>query len=270
MSSQIECVLAFRALHAPGHILVLPNAWDAASARLAEDCGAAAIATSSASLAWCHGYADGQAIPRETMLAAVKEIVRVVHLPVSVDSEAGFSDDPGEVADWVAALVKEGAAGINLEDGKSPPELLAAKIAAIKQRLKAMNADVFINARTDVFLHKLVVPEAAMAEAITRGLRYARAGADGNFVPAMTDPAQIREVASAVALPLNALTSKGLPPVSELKTAGVRRVSSGAGPARAAYGAMQRATKRLLNDGQYDEMFGSAVDCPNFNALMSR
>jgi len=270
MPSQTERVSAFRALHAPGKLLALPNAWDAASARLSEDCGAAAIATSSASLAWCHGYADGESIPKETMLAAVREIIRVVRAPVSVDCEAGFSAEPGEVADWVAALVKEGAVGINLEDGKSPPELLAAKIAAIKQRLKATNADVFINARTDVFLHKLVVPEMAVAESIARGIRYKAAGADGFFVPFITDIGQIRDVVRGVDLPLNVLIRPTLPPVAALKAAGVRRAGAGSDTARAAYGALRRAVKQLLDEGRYDVMSAEAEGLPNMNVLLTR
>ena len=239
----------FRALHNDGGILVLPNAWDAASARLAEECGAKAIATSSAAVAWAHGYPDGEALPTAVLLAATAEIVRVVNVPVSVDSEAGFSSNPETVADFIMALARAGVVGINLEDGKSPPELLAAKIAAIKIACEREGMDIFVNARTDVVLQNLVPREDVVREAIARGEIYLDADADGLFVPALTDLAAMRAIAEAVDLPLNVLIWTGLPPVSELKTAGVRRLSAGAGTSRAAYGAARRAMKEMLEQG---------------------
>ena len=267
MSPQRESIEKFRAQHAPGKLLILPNAWDAASARAAEDAGAEAIATSSAALAWCHGYPDGEAVPPTTLIAAIREIGRVVKVPVSVDSEGGYSSDPAGAASFVAALIDVGAAGINLEDGSAPPDLLAAKIKAIKSGAKAKGADIFINARADVYLRNLVSDDAKLAEAIRRGHLYRDAGADGLFVPALNDLAGIREVARAVDLPLNSLVQKALPPVATLKAAGVRRVSAGAGISRAAYGAAMRATKMLLDEGKYDAIFASSGDCPEFNRL---
>src|ERR1041384_6073530 len=116
MTTQSERLSQFRALHGPGRILVLQNAWDAASARMAQELGAEAIATSSAAVAWCHGYADREHMPTATALAATREIVRVVTVPVSVDSEGGYSDDPAKVSAHVLALIEAGAVGINLED----------------------------------------------------------------------------------------------------------------------------------------------------------
>lgn len=257
----------FHALHQPGQILVLANCWDAASARLAEECGAKAIATSSASMAWCHGYADGQALPKDVFLAAVREITGAVRLPVSVDSEAGFSDDPDEVVRFVGALVDAGAVGINLEDGKRPTTLHAAKIAAVK---KAFGADIFINARTDVYLQKLVTADKAVAESIARGKIYADAGADGLFVPAVLALDEIGQIAKAISLPLNVLALKGIAPVAALKDAGVCRLSTGAGPGRAAYGAAQRVMAELLKDGRYDAMFAEMEGLGNLNALLTR
>jgi len=265
--SQREQVEKFRRLHAPGRLLVLPNAWDAASARLAEQAGAEAIATSSAALAWCNGYADGETMTREVVMAAAHAILRVVRLPVSVDSEAGYSPDPASVADHVSALIDLGAAGINLEDGRGPPELLAAKIRAIKAMAKARNADVFINARCDVYLHNLATGEAALKETLRRGSLYAEAGADGLFVPALNDIAGIRDVVQAVPLPLNILIMRATPPIAELKAAGVRRVSAGALIGRAAYGMAERAVTMLLKEGKPDAIFATSGDCPDFNRL---
>jgi 2-methylisocitrate lyase-like PEP mutase family enzyme len=268
--SNADRAAQFRALHNDGSILVLPNAWDAGSARLAEDCGAKAIATSSAAVCWSHGYADGETMPTAILLAAVVEIVRAVNIPVSVDSEAGFSADPEAVADFVMALARAGAVGINLEDGTAPPDLLAAKIAAIKSACEREGVDVFVNARTDIVLKKLVRPEDAVREAIARGERYLDADADGLFVPALTDLAAMETISQAVDLPLNILTRPGLAPVSELKAAGVRRVSAGAGIGMAALGAARRATKELLEKGRTDAMFAAADGMPNMNTLLTR
>lgn len=151
----------FRALHARGKFLTLPNAWDAASARLVEDCGAQAIATSSAAVAWAHGYPDGEALSTSILLAAVAEILRVVKIPVSVDSEAGYSSDPAKVAEYTNTLIDMGVAGINLEDGTHSPDLTARKIEAIKNAAHRKNSNIFINARADVYLKKLALPDRA-------------------------------------------------------------------------------------------------------------
>ena len=267
MSTQAERLAQFRALHAPGRILVLPNAWDAASARLAQELGAEAVATSSAAVAWCHGYPDGDILPNETALTAVKEIVRVISVPLSVDGEGGYSNDPGRVAGFVLKLIELGAAGINLEDGNSPPEVLCQKVASIKHAAKANGADVFVNARCDVYLHNLVPDDAKLAETIRRGKLYRDSGADGLFAPAMHDLKEIGEVVRAIDLPLNILAMKIVRPVAELKSAGVRRLSIGAITARAAYGAALRGVTALLKDGKYDRLFETSGDCPNFNAL---
>jgi 2-methylisocitrate lyase-like PEP mutase family enzyme len=269
-ATQNQSAAAFRAAHAAGSVLVLPNAWDVASARIAEDCGAKAIATSSAAVAWAHGYPDGEKLSKEALLALVADIVRVVKVPVSADSEAGFSAEPADAAAFVVALARAGAVGINLEDGTAPPELLAAKIAAIKKACAREGFDVFVNARTDVYLKSLVPAERAVEETLARGALFRDAGADGFFVPALVETAPMRAIVDAIALPLNVLIWSKLPPVAALKEAGVRRVSAGAGTARAAYGALRRAAQDMLELGSYDAMYAEAEGCPNLNALMER
>lgn len=264
-----EKTALFRKLHAPGEILVLPNAWDAASARLVEETGAKAIATSSAAVSWAHGYADGETIPPETLLHAVREIARVIRVPLSVDAEAGLDATPEMVADFVMKLVEAGASGINLEDGNSSPDLLVAKIAAIKAAVKRKGADIYINARADVYLRKLAAPEGPREAMIARGKTYAAAGADGFFAPGVADITDIKAISSAVDLPLNILVWPGLAPIAELKAAGVRRVSAGSGMARAALGALKAATEEMLGAGRYDAMFKSAEGLQNMNALFA-
>ncbi|MGD0143661.1 MAG: isocitrate lyase/phosphoenolpyruvate mutase family protein, partial [Rhizomicrobium sp.] len=191
-------------------------------------------------------------------------------IPVSVDCEAGFSSNPEMVADFVIALARAGAVGINLEDGTAPPDLLAAKIAAIKSACEREGVDVFVNARTDVVLKHLVSPEDAVREAIARGERYLDADADGLFVPALTDLAAMDTIAKAVDLPLNILIRPGLAPVSELKNAGVRRLSAGGGICSAALGAARRAMKEMLEKGRYETLFAESEGLPKMNELFAR
>lgn len=267
-ATQNQMARKFRALHAKGRLLVLPNAWDVASARIAEDAGAEAIATSSAAVAWAHGYADGEHLPKARLLQLVADIVRLAKVPVSADSEGGYSTDVAEVANFVVSLAKAGAVGINLEDGALPPALLVEKIKAIKQACASEGVDVYVNARTDVYLKTLVPADRALEETLARGKLYAQAGADGFFVPWVGGIDAIARIAATIDLPLNALTFKALPPVVALKDAGVRRLSAGAGPARAAYGATRRVALDLL-EGSYEVMNTEAEGCPNLNALMT-
>ena len=253
----------------PARFSVPPNGWDAASARLVEETGAKAVATSSAAVSWAHGYADGETIPPEALLATVREIARVIRVPLSVDAEAGLDAMPEAVGDFVVRLVDAGASGVNLEDGNSSPDLLAAKIRAIKDATKRKGVDIYINARADVYLRKLTAPEGMRKEMIARAKKYAQAGADGFFAPGVVDIADIKAISGAVDLPLNILVWPGLAPVAELKAAGVRRVSAGSGIARAAFGALRSATKQLLEEGTYDVMFTFAVALQNMNALFA-
>jgi 2-methylisocitrate lyase-like PEP mutase family enzyme len=259
----------FRDLHARGRILVLPNAWDAGSARFIESCGAPAIATTSAGLAWARGYSDGNRLPPRVLVAAVAEIARVVRVPLSVDFEVGYSSEPAQVAESLGPLLDAGAVGINLEDGTDSPELLCAKIGAIKAELARRGQDLFVNARTDVFLKRLAPAERALEEVLARGKRYAVAGADGLFVPALAEPAAIRTIAAEIALPLNLLVVPGLPAVAELQSLGARRVSAGSAIAQKSYDLVKRATLQLLREGRYDLLTQPGIRNPELNELFT-
>ncbi len=259
----------FRALHHAARPLLLPNAWDAGSARMIESCGAQAIATSSAGLAWSRGYADGGALPAGVLLTAVAEIARVITVPLSVDMEAGYSDDLAVIAENAFALASAGAVGINLEDGLLGPDVLCARIAATKRGAARAGVDLFVNARTDVYLRALTPPERAAEEAIARGLRYRDAGADGLFVPAIVEPAAIRQVVAAVPLPLNVLVRAGLPSVAELGELGVRRVSVGSGISSAVHGLTRRAARQFLDGIGYESIFEGAIPYAELNALFA-
>jgi len=259
----------FRKLHQGPRPLVLPNAWEAGSARLIQSCGAQAIATTSAGLAWSHGYADGGAFPAGVLFEAIREIARVISLPLTVDMEKGYSSDLAVIAENAYRLAEAGAVGINLEDGSEPPEVLCQRIEAVKRGASRAGVDLFVNARTDVYLRGLTAPERAAEETIARGLKYREAGADGLFVPGLVDLAVIRRIVAGVPLPLNVLVRAGLPPISELGAVGVRRVSAGSGITSAVYGLARRATRQFLDGAGYQAMLEGGVPYAELNALFS-
>lgn len=267
-----ERAAAFRALHDPGKMLILANAWDAGSARLIEACGAPAIATTSAGLAWARGYADGDAMPPRVLAAAVGEIARAIGAPLTVDAEQGYSDDPSAVAATVAALIDAGAVGINIEDGAAPPDRLCAKIEAVKQAAARVGVDLFVNARTDVYLRGLVPAERAVDEVTARAGRYRSAGCDGVFVPLLVEADAIRAVVAAVdPLPLNVMAVPALAPATALRALGVRRLSAGAAIAQALLGLARRLAAGFLENGRSDELFSpTSVTWSAMNALFAR
>ena len=152
----------FRSLHAGPDLLILPNAWDAGSARVIETLGAKAVATSSAAVCWSHGYADGHHLPVEFLITTVREITRVISIPLTCDFEGGYADDAATVGENVARVIDAGAVGINIEDGLEPPDLLAAKIEAVRKTVDKAGVALFINARTDVYLKRIAEGGAAV------------------------------------------------------------------------------------------------------------
>ncbi len=244
MPNNIE---TFRALHHQTSALLLPNAWDAASAKLLELDGAKAIATSSAAMAWALGYADGSALPRAQLIAAIERIQRVISLPLTVDLEDGYSSDPQVVADLVAHLAALGVVGINLEDGTGAPDILVSKIKAIKSSKQAQA--MFINARCDVFLRALATDQAAIDMTLSRLAQYVLAGADGVFVPLMRNAADIKTVVSHCKVPLNLISIPNLPSIDELNQLGVKRLSLGPTMFQTAYSHARAQANLFLKDG---------------------
>jgi 2-methylisocitrate lyase-like PEP mutase family enzyme len=260
---------SFRQLHRGPKLLLLANCWDAGSARLLESLGAPAVATTSAGVAWAHGYPDGDALPVDRLIATVGAIARVIRVPLTVDMESGYSDDPVAVGDGVAALVDAGAVGINIEDGAGSPDLLAAKIAHAKQAAARRGVDLFVNARTDVFLRELVPGPARVAETLARASRYRDSGADGLFVPKAVAGEEIRQIAAAAGLPLNVLAWPGLPSVAELQALGVRRLSAGSAIAQGAWGHAATLASAFLGEGRFDAPTAHAMPYPEINALFA-
>lgn len=255
----------FKQLHQGPEILVLPNAWDAASAAMMEDAGARAVATSSAAVAWAHGYADGDAVPVPTLLAAIGEIARVLKAPLTADIEGGYTDDLSTLAETIKGVVGAGAVGINFEDGTRDPDLHARKIEAVRKAADAAGVPLFINARTDIYLKRLAQGETAKAETIRRAELYRAAGADGIFVPGAAEEALIGELAQAIALPLNIMGWPGLPPAARLQELGARRLSSATGPFRAAYAVLGRTLADYLASGDAAAFAQAAQGAPDLN-----
>ena len=257
----------FRDLHQNKTPLRLANAWDAGSARLIESVGAPAIATTSAGVAWALGYPDGDTLPIRDLAAVVAAITRIVHIPLSVDFEGGYADDPARVGENIAPLLDAGAVGINIEDGSGTPDRLAAKIEHIRRVAAGKGVDLFINARVDVYLKGLAPPADRVTEVIARARRYRDAGADGIFVPALVDPAQIRQVVGATPLPVNLLAWKDLPPAAALAALGVRRLSAGSGICQSLWGRAVGLARAFLADGASGPLAEGAMTHPQINAL---
>jgi 2-methylisocitrate lyase-like PEP mutase family enzyme len=235
-------------------VLLLANCWDAGSARLLESLGARALATTSAAVAWSHGYRDGDALPIACLLATVREISRATSAPLTVDIEGGYASEPAAVGELVAALIDAGAVGINLEDGASPVALLAAKVARVKQVVARSGVDLFVNARTDVYLKGLVPGPRRVAEVLARAASYREAGADGLFVPGVVDRESIGALAAGAGVPLNVMVRPEVPPAAELATLGVRRLSAGSSLAQSVWGNAAALAAQFLREGRSEPL----------------
>jgi 2-methylisocitrate lyase-like PEP mutase family enzyme len=261
--------LAFRTLHEGPGLLMLPNAWDAGSARLIESLGAKAIATTSAGLAWSRGYPDGNALPGDRLIAATRDIVRAIRIPLSIDIEAGYSDDTRAVAQLAVDILHVGAVGINIEDGVGSPDLLCKKIEAVRESAAHSGVDLFVNARTDVYLRGIATGDAAVEDVIGRAARYHAAGCDGLFVPGLSEGGAMATIAAAIKpMPLNIMAMPGLPSVEALQQYGVRRVSAGSAIAQAALNCTHRLAARFLA-GAISEMFGAEEEYGTLNKLFA-
>jgi 2-methylisocitrate lyase-like PEP mutase family enzyme len=259
----------FRNLHHGPGLLLLPNAWDAVSARLIESLGAKAIATTSAGLAWSQGYPDGNALPVDQLIAAIRDIARVIRVPLTVDIEAGYSDDPGAVARLVARILAIGVVGINIEDGAGSPELLCKKLAAIRDHVAHSGFELFINARTDVYLRGVTSGEVAIEEIIRRASRYRAAGCDGLFVPGLSTADAMAAISAAIEpMPLNIMAVSNLPSMDTLQKSGVRRLSAGSSIAQAALGRTSHLVSGFLA-GTISEMFDVSADYAAVNGLFA-
>ncbi len=248
---------AFADLHKAGDPLVLFNCWDVATAK-ASAAAFPAIATSSGAVAYAQGYEDGELIPLDFVLSLTARIATAVDCPVSIDLEAGYSDDPDDVARTVETLIENGIVGINLEDSLSngqrgliDPEVHANKIAAIRKTADRVGVPFFINARSDAFLLNIGDPQTCLDETLKREAAYSAAGASGLFVPFLFDLDIIKDIAARISLPLNVLATPKAAPIAALAKAGVSRVSLGGWPFEVAMGSFGAAAGTLAKTREY-------------------
>lgn len=223
----------FAGLHRPGNPLILFNIWDPGSAAVVAEAGAKALATGSHPVGDSSGYGDGHKVPLDFVFDNARRILAKVDLPLTVDFEGAYSTDPEQGAANVEGLKATGAVGCNFEDqvvggdGIHPLGVQARRIGAIR---KTVGSDFFINARTDLFVKSKDHDSALLDQVIERGKAFADAGADGFFVPRLSDPRQIEAVVRSVPLPLNVIAFPASPPKRQWAEAGVARISYGPFP----------------------------------------
>jgi 2-methylisocitrate lyase-like PEP mutase family enzyme len=255
---QVRKADAFRALHAGDQPLLLPNVWDVASARIVEAEGFPAIATTSAGVAFAHGFPDGQEIPADRMIAAIAQIAAAVKVPLTADVESGYGNQPEHAARTARLVIEAGAVGMNFED--SPGEngqpltdltLQLEKIRAIRETAQKLNVPLVVNARTDVYLMQVGDPAKRYDETVRRSHAFRDAGADCVFVPGLRDAPTIARLVSDLRCPVNILAGPGSLSVAELASLGVKRISLGSGPMRATLGLLRGLVQELKARGTY-------------------
>jgi 2-methylisocitrate lyase-like PEP mutase family enzyme len=266
-----------RILHGGTKILVLPNAWDVASARVLEELGYPAIATTSAGIAFSLGYPDGQHISRKEMLDVVSRIAAAVRVPVTADLEAGYGLSAADMADTAKAVVAAGAVGMNLEDVTGSTEdslvelnLQVDKIRAIRKASGASGVPLVLNARTDIYLMPIGPAETRFERTVERLTAYRSAGADCLFAPGLTDAETIRRLVKTLGAPLNILAGADCPSLIELEKLGVARASTGSGVMRATLGLMRRIGKELMERGTYSSLHEGAIPFSELMGMLAR
>jgi len=259
MSTQSELAASFQALHVKGDPVILYNIWDAGSAKAVADAGAKAIATGSAPVAMANGFGDGQALSMDFALANAARIVGAVDLPVTLDFEGGYSENPETCGANFAKALATGVVGFNFEDqvvggsGLHPVNDQVARLRAARDACDASGVEAFINARTDVFLKayaaKADVTREMLDEALSRAEAYAGAGASGFFAPGLMDLGMIEELCAKCTLPVNIIALPGAPSNADLVKAGVARISYGPVPYRKLYAQLTEHAKAVFDGG---------------------
>ena len=274
---QAEKAEQFRKLHHGPRMLVLANAWDVVSARILEECGHPAIATSSAAVAFSWGYPDGQRIPRDEMLDVVARIARAVRVPVTADLEAGYGTTGEDMAETVKGAIEAGAIGMNLEDVTGDDEsslvdtaLQAEKIRAIREAAKSLGVPFVLNARTDIYLTPIGEEGTRFERTVERLRAYRDAGAECLFAPGVHERETIAKLVKAVAAPLNILMTSQCPSLAELEKMGVARVSAGSAVMRAALRVVRRIGKEMLESQSCETLFAGAIPYADLNRMMGR
>ena len=273
MRSQADKAQDFRGLHHGKRMLILPNAWDVPSARVFENAGFPAVATSSAGLMVSLGYPDGEVMDRDEFISAVRRIAGVLLVPLSVDIVAGFGKTTKEVLTTVKVILRAGGIGINIEDFVHatkklyPIERQVENVRGIRKLGDTVGIPLVINARTDALRFGTGDEEAKFAEAVRRAIAYRDAGADCVYPMGLIDAVSIRRFLKELDFPINVMVRKGLPPITELENLGVARVSFGPSASYAAMGLLKRAAKEVLEKGTYGNLVDGAISFDELNSL---
>ncbi len=262
MSDQARLAEAFRARHHRAPPLLLPNAWDGASARILAAAGFDMIATTSAGMAWALGYADGEAAPWSDVLAATRRVVRAARgRPVTADIEAGYAATPDALAARMTEVIRTGIVGVNLEDGSpgEPARVLSLDKATVRLRAARAAATaacvpIVINARIDLFLPSRGRDLSRFDEAVARARAYLAAGADCLYPIGLSAPEAIARFVAAVEAPVNIMAQTGAPPLQQLGELGVARISTASAIAVAALETTERIARELHATGRFDRL----------------
>ncbi|ALC83525.1 MULTISPECIES: isocitrate lyase/PEP mutase family protein [Bacillus] len=256
----------FRQLHSRSKTFVLPNAWDAGSAAIYQQSGFEAIGTTSAGMAVSLGYPDGENLPFDKLLEALRSIVNAVDVPISADIEAGYGKSVQEVRENVRQIISTGVVGINLEDGTGNPDapiydlsLQCEKIAAIKELCDSLKMPLFVNARTDLFWLNIGNPEERLIIAINRCKAYQEAGADSIFVPGLKNTDAINILRQEISIPINLLIDAETPSLQMLSEIGIERVSTGSAPFRATVTFLKRVSEDIIKRGDFQQIADGVI-----------
>jgi len=276
-NSQSEKEKQLHELHHNNKLLILPNIWNPLSAKLLEEIGYKVVATASASIAFANGYQDGEKIPFDDLIFILKRIVKSVNIPVTADIESGYASNNAVLKENIKRLIDTGIAGINFEDSRHDEQKLfskeeqSEKISLIKNTAAGDGSNLFINARTDVFIKQNhLSKEEKLAEAIERGKAYKAAGADGFYPIFLKEKLSIKTMIKEVALPVNILMLPGIPDFSELKGIGVARISLGPGFLKYAIKSMKNIAEKLLHHEGMDEITGNPITTDYLKNLISK
>lgn len=276
MSSQEqkERATLFRRFHQGVPLLVLPNVWDAASARIIEQAGFRAVATTSSGVATALGYPDGQQISREMLIKALARITRVVKCPVTADIESGYGNSIEEILQTVQMVIGTGVVGINIEDSLKHQEKALADLSyqvelikGLRKLATALDVPFVINARVDTFLLAYGPPESRFEHTVERANAYLQAGADCIYPIGTLEPATIANLVQAINGPINILGSPATLTLPELEQLGVARVSLGGGLMRSALGHIRMVARELLEHGTYTHMNTETLSGSEFSSL---
>ncbi len=256
---QKQLAETFRRAHRAPPLLLLPNAWDAMSARQFEAAGFPAIATTSGGVAWDLGFADGEKAPWGEIVAATERIVRAVRVPVTADIEAGYGETPEQVGKSIGEILRTGVVGFNLEDGTPRPDMpvrpiedAVARIRAARQAADAAGVNAVINGRIDLYLKNVGDPASRFDETVRRAEAYLAAGADCIYPFGFIDMETIARLTKAIRAPINIVARAGTPPVAELERAGIARVTIASGATLAVMSLIKKIGTDLRATGKFD------------------